>query len=123
MTRFDFLDAELDALADKLADRVLRRLGHGEAPRLANSSKLLSKSELALAVRRSAATIDRWATEGMPFDDMGTYRMYDLDKCRTWAARRPKPGRPVKAAPHSGAVTSPGLPPGVELRTRARRAS
>jgi hypothetical protein len=109
---------DVDALADQIAIRVAERL-KAPAPAPVRSPALLSKSELAHALRRSSPTIDRWAKQGMPFHDMGSYRLYDLSACREWVARRPRPGRPAKVAPPTPSST---LPPGVELRTRKRGA-
>jgi hypothetical protein len=114
-----FSDGDLDALAERVATKILGVLRPVE-PEPTASALLLTKGELAHALRRSTPTIDRWATEGMPFVDMGTYRLYDLAVCQPWIAGRRKPGRPLKAGPVT-AASPPATVPRVELRTRLRR--
>src|SRR4051794_17794025 len=87
----------IDALAELVAQVIVRLRPAAAEP--APPARLLSKGELAHAVHRSVPTIDRWAADGMPYIDMGTYRLYDLDACTAWVAGRPRPGRPIKAAP------------------------
>lgn len=111
----DFAEGQLDKLAERIADIVVERL-RGPTPAVSAPSGLLSKAELAHALRRSTPSIDRWAKQGMPFNDMGSYRLYDLAVCRRWVAGRPRPGRPVRVA--RPGLASAALPSGVELRTR-----
>jgi hypothetical protein len=49
----------------------------------------LTKSHLAVALGRSPSTIDRYVLEGMPCEDAGTRRMFDLEACRAWLRGRP----------------------------------
>ena len=113
----DFSEVHVDELVERIAIKVVERL-RAPAPEPVVTDGLLSKAELAHALRRSTPTIDRWAKQGMPFSDMGSYRLYDLASCRRWVAGRPRPGRPARVA----APTSPSapLPSNVELRTRRR---
>ena len=113
----DFSEDHVDALAEQIAIEVVERL-RGPASEPTAKTGLLSKVELAHALRRSTPTIDRWAKQGMPFNDMGSYRLYDLAACRRWVAGRPRPGRPVKVAPPASSAVP--LLSGVELRTRRR---
>jgi hypothetical protein len=108
---------DVDALAEQIAIKVVERL-RAPASEPTVTTGLLNKAELAHALRRSSPTIDRWAKQGMPFNDMGSYRLYDLVACRGWVSGRPRPGRPVKVAPP--ASSSVPLLAGVELRTRRR---
>jgi len=112
----DLSEVEVDALAERIAIRIVERL-RTPASEPVVTTGLLSKGDLAHALRRSTPTIDRWTKQGMPFNDMGSYRLYDLAACRCWVAGRPRPGRPVKVAPPR-ALSSSALPSGVELRTR-----
>jgi hypothetical protein len=114
----DFSDVHVDELAERIARKIVERL-RAPTPEPAVTDGSLSKAELAHALRRSIPTIDRWAKQGMPFSDMGSYRLYDLAACRRWVAGRPRPGRPVTVA--SPASSSSPLPAGVELRTRRKR--
>jgi hypothetical protein len=109
-------DRDLDVIVERVATRVIGALRPPDEPE--PPPTLLTKAELAHALRRSSPTIDRWVTEGMPYADMGTYRLFDREACRAWVAARPRPGRPPKTAP---AATAPATLPGVELRTRTRR--
>lgn len=113
----DFPKDHVNELAEQIAIKIVERM-RAPAPDAVVTNGLLSKAELAHALRRSTPTIDRWAKQGMPFDDMGSYRLYELAACRGWVAGRPRPGRPVNVAPP--AVSSGLLPSGVELRTRRR---
>jgi hypothetical protein len=112
----DFSEGQFDRLAERIASIVIERL-RTPAPAPVASNGLLNKAELAHALRRSSPTIDRWAKQGMPFNDMQSYRLYDLEACRRWVAGRPRPGRPVNVA---APVMPSALPLGVELRTRRR---
>jgi hypothetical protein len=112
----DFSEGHFERLAERIASIVIERLRAPVSEAVA-AHGLLSKAELAHALRRSSPTIDRWAKQGMPFNDMQSYRLYDLEACRRWVAGRPRPGRPVNIA--APAVPS-ALPSGVELRTRRR---
>jgi hypothetical protein len=114
----DFSEVHVDELAERIAIKVIERL-RAPAPEPLVTNGLLSKAELAHTLRRSTPTVDRWAKQGMPFSDMGSYRLYDLAACRRWVAGRPRPGRPVTVAPP--ASSSAPLPSRVELRTRERR--
>lgn len=70
--------------------RDAAREGAREALSATAASKL-TKTELATALRRSTATIDRYVAGGMPYDATGTRRGYDLEACRAWlAARAPR---------------------------------
>ena len=109
-------DRHVDELVERIAIMVVERL-RPPVPEAVVTNGLLSKAELAHALRRSTPTIDRWAKQGVPFNDMGSYRLHDLATCRTWAAARPRPGRPTNVA---SACSSTPLPSGVELRTRRR---
>jgi hypothetical protein len=116
----DFSDVQVEALAERIAHKVVERL-RPPVREPATIPGLVSKAELAHALRRSTPTIDRWVKLGMPYHDMGTYRLFDLPACRAWVAQRPRPGRPVKVAP-SASPPARSLPAGVELRTRKRGA-
>jgi transposase len=48
----------------------------------------MSKSQLAAALGRSSSTIDRYVADGMPYDDAGTRRTFDLETCREWLRAR-----------------------------------
>jgi hypothetical protein len=50
----------------------------------------LTKAQLAVALGRSTSTIDRYVADGMPCDDAGTRRMFDLQACRAWLRSRPE---------------------------------
>ena len=118
MTDIDYrrLAAELaPRVADALAARGLVFAAPPAPP--SQPDDLMSKSALAAVLHRSAATIDRWADAGMPFVDMGSYRLFRRDACFAWASTRPRPGRPVRTSPTSASVPVGGA----ELRTRARR--
>lgn len=115
-------DATLAALADRLFALMVDRFGlAAPGARPPPSGKLLTKSELAAHLRRSPSTIDRWAEQGMPFEDMGTYRLYDGSACARWVGQRPRPGRRPRSS--GGHTTSTRLPGQVELRTRGGRAA
>ena len=65
---------------------------------------LLTRTELALQLRRSERTVIRWERAGMPFIAIGMARLYEPSSVREWLMsheRRqdaPKRGRPVKRA-------------------------
>ena len=65
---------------------------------------LLTRTDLALQLRRSERTVIRWERAGMPFIAIGTARLYEPSSVRAWLMsheRRqdaPKRGRPVKRA-------------------------
>jgi len=119
MSEVRLSDRDLEALAERVAIKLVGALRPSE-PDTSAAPELVTKAEVAHALRRSTPTVDRWVTEGMPFVDMGSYRLYDLAACREWVAARPKPGRPVRREQPNIIATSPIV--GVERRTRARRA-
>lgn len=87
------------------------------APR--RPATMLSKAELGAALHRSPATIDRWSASGMPHQEMGSYRLFDLAACQAWAASRPKPGRPARKAPPVDAAA----PAEYTIRTRTPKSA
>src|ERR1700722_19353939 len=101
----DLSEVEVDALAERIAVKIVDRL-RAPASEPVVTTGLLSKADLAHELRRSTPTIDRWTKQGMPFNDMGSYRLYDLAACRRWVAGRPRPGRPIKVAPPRAACRS-----------------
>jgi uncharacterized protein (DUF2342 family) len=58
--------------------------------------ELLTRDELAHALRVSPQTIDRRVREGMPTEYVGDLPRFDLAACRAWLAANAKPGRRSK---------------------------
>lgn len=99
------------ALKNLLAE-VVRDVVREELSRALSSQRPLSKAELAAALRKSTATIDRHVRDGMPYKQEGARRMFDLDECRAWLRNRPtvEPSNDI-------------LDEGVVRKTRQRRAA
>lgn len=71
-------------------DEALARAAEAGAKRaleLAQPTNL-TKSQLAAALNRSVATIDRYILAGMPHNG-GVRKTFDPRACRTWLAARP----------------------------------
>lgn len=51
-------------------------------------SSRLSKTQVAHELRRSVSTIDRYIADGMPCDDAGTRKAFDVETCRAWLRNR-----------------------------------
>lgn len=76
-------DATLDAIATRVAERVLARLAKTEPP------PLVTKDEIATALRVSPAQVNRYAKAGMPRHYIGKGRgspRFIVSDCRTWIA-------------------------------------
>jgi uncharacterized protein YbgA (DUF1722 family) len=56
----DFAESQFDELVERIAIRVVERL-RAPAPEPRATNALISKAELAHALRRSTPSIDRWA--------------------------------------------------------------
>jgi hypothetical protein len=84
-------------MAEGLPARVAAEL----KPHLAAAAELLTRDELARALRVSPQTVDRRTREGMPVVYVGDLPRFDLAKCREWFANEgaQKRGAP---APLSG---------------------
>lgn len=95
-------DATISEIARRVADLI----------RPATPPGLLTKDEIAQAFRVTTQCIDIWARSGMPFKDMGHYKLFERQACETWAAGRRKRGRPPVAK-----TEAPSLE-GVEFRSR-----
>ena len=95
MTAEEFTDT-LSRVAEASARRALELA----------QSRGLTKSQVAAALNRSTATIDRWVAAGMPHDGVGTRRRFDLEACRAWLRDRPR-------------VTTNILTEGVTRKTKA----
>jgi hypothetical protein len=80
-----------------IAAAVVRMLRGGAVSPASPPPARLSKAELAVALHRTPATVDRWVRDGMPCDDMGSYKLFDLAACRAWVAARPRVERPQLA--------------------------
>jgi excisionase family DNA binding protein len=93
------LASALDAIADRVAERVLEVLApmlEASAP-TARRPSLLSKSELASLLHVSTATVDRLARHGaLPFVRVGDVRRFDLEAVRRALEER---GANASAAP------------------------
>ncbi len=75
----------IDLLALKaLVTEAVREVVREEIDRALGTHRPLSKAELAAALGRSTATIDRHVRGGMPFVQEGAHRTFDLDACRAW---------------------------------------
>jgi hypothetical protein len=112
-------DLDIDRVAERVVAKLLPHLGGASgAPARPAPPQRLSKAELAQALRRTPATVDRWVALGMPCENMGSYRLFDLDACRAWVAARPRKAatKPAPAPTRPPVAATP--PPGVELRTR-----
>ena len=80
----------IDVVALKtLLAEVVRDVVREELSRALAAQRALAKAELAAALRKSTATIDRHVREGMPYVQEGARRIFDLDACRAWLRNRP----------------------------------
>lgn len=50
---------------------------------------LLRKNEIAVQLRVSSATIDRYVLAGMPYKPFGAAKRFDLEACLAWTTSRP----------------------------------
>lgn len=67
-----------------------------ELDRALGARRPLSKTELAAALGKSTATVDRYVRKGMPFLRVGARRSFELDACRAWLGNGPTDGAVVK---------------------------
>ncbi|MEZ4301921.1 MAG: hypothetical protein R3B70_43715 [Polyangiaceae bacterium] len=72
-----------------LLSEVVRDVVRAELARALSAQRPMSKAELAAALGKSTATIDRHVREGMPYAREGARRIFDLDACRAWLRNRP----------------------------------
>ena len=79
------LDALADLLADRVAERVAQRLA---APTTAPTKDLVRKSELAQYLGVTGGTVDRYASQGMPYVQVGGQRRYRLTDVDEWLETR-----------------------------------
>jgi len=111
----------IDMVAFKaLVTEAVREVVREELDRALGARRSLSKAELAAALGKSTATIDRHVRGGMPFAQEGARRTFDLDACRSWLRN------PPSAPSTAGAPTKEQddvLSQGVVKKSRTRKAA
>ena len=75
-------------LATAIADALRPHLA---ALPLAPATDLLTKDELAHALKVSPQTVSRALTKGLPVEYVGDLPRFDLGACRTWLAAQERP--------------------------------
>lgn len=95
---------ELEARIEAAVERGVERALAAARPEPAADIMLLDGRQLDRVLGISAATRCRLVLEGMPHEQVGTRRRFDVAACRAWlAARGSKPTKTMTTAPKTAA--------------------
>lgn len=87
----------IDMVALKtVVSEAVREVVREELDRALGTHRSLSKAQLAAALGKSTATIDRYVRNGMPCRSEGAHRIFDLDVCRSWLRNTPSSATPAE---------------------------